>query len=71
MRDTEEDLAVMGCLDGTAFCRIEGCCVLRNALREATLAFWRLWTATPWLICWCRVRRLAHSLGIGPDAARC
>ena len=29
----------MGCLAETGFCRIEGCCVLRHALREATLAF--------------------------------
>ena len=39
VRETEEDLAVMGCLAGTGFCRIEGCCVLRHALRAATLAF--------------------------------
>jgi Rrf2 family transcriptional regulator, nitric oxide-sensitive transcriptional repressor len=39
VRDTEEDLAVIGCLAETGFCRIEGCCVLRQALREATLAF--------------------------------
>ncbi len=39
VRATEEDLAVMGCLATTGFCRIEGCCVLRRALREATLAF--------------------------------
>ena len=45
VRDTEEDLAVMGCLSGSGselgFCRIEGCCVLRHAFREATLAFLR------------------------------
>jgi len=39
VRDTEEELAVMGCLAGAMFCRIEGCCVLRGALRKATLAF--------------------------------
>ena len=39
VRETEEDLAVMGCLAETGFCRIEDCCVLRHALREATLAF--------------------------------
>ena len=39
VRDTEEDLAVIGCLGQTGFCRIEGCCVLRHAFREATLAF--------------------------------
>jgi Rrf2 family nitric oxide-sensitive transcriptional repressor len=39
VRDTEEELAVLGCLAETGFCRIQGCCVLRRALREATLAF--------------------------------
>ena len=39
VRDTEDDLAVMGCLAEPGFCRIEGCCVLRRALGEATAAF--------------------------------
>src|SRR6478609_688381 len=39
VRDTEENLSVMGCLSEPGFCRIEGCCVLRRAFREATLAF--------------------------------
>ena len=39
VRETEEDLAVVGCLGETGFCQIERCCVLRHALREATLAF--------------------------------
>ena len=39
VREMEEDLAVMGCLGETGFCRIERCCVLRHALRKATLAF--------------------------------
>ena len=39
VRESEEDLAVMGCLAEAGFCRIEGCCVLRRALREATQAF--------------------------------
>jgi Rrf2 family nitric oxide-sensitive transcriptional repressor len=39
VRDTEEELAVMGCLGEPGFCRIERCCVLRRALREATSAF--------------------------------
>jgi Rrf2 family transcriptional regulator, nitric oxide-sensitive transcriptional repressor len=39
VRNTEEELDVMGCLSGAGFCRIEGCCVLRGALRKATLAF--------------------------------
>jgi Rrf2 family transcriptional regulator, nitric oxide-sensitive transcriptional repressor len=39
VRDTEQEIAVMGCLSETGFCRIEGCCVLRRALREATRAF--------------------------------
>lgn len=39
VRETEEELAVMGCLASAGFCRIEGCCVLRGALGKATLAF--------------------------------
>ena len=39
VRETEDDLAVLGCLSGPGFCRIEGCCVLRGALRKATQAF--------------------------------
>ena len=39
VREMEEDLAVVGCLGEIGFCRIETCCVLRHALREATLAF--------------------------------
>lgn len=39
VRETEDDLAVIGCLAGAGFCRIEGCCVLRGALRKATSAF--------------------------------
>ena len=39
VRDTEDELAVMACLSEPGFCRIEGCCVLRRALREATEAF--------------------------------
>jgi Rrf2 family transcriptional regulator, nitric oxide-sensitive transcriptional repressor len=39
VRAMEEDLAVMGCLAQTGFCRIEGCCVLQRALREASHAF--------------------------------
>jgi Rrf2 family transcriptional regulator, nitric oxide-sensitive transcriptional repressor len=41
VRETEEDLAVIGCLAESGFCRIEGCCVLRQALRQATVAFLR------------------------------
>jgi Rrf2 family nitric oxide-sensitive transcriptional repressor len=40
VRDMEEELGVLGCLQGhEGYCRIEGCCVLRNALRDATNAF--------------------------------
>jgi Rrf2 family nitric oxide-sensitive transcriptional repressor len=39
VRETEDDLAVMGCLAETGFCRIESCCILRRALGEATHAF--------------------------------
>jgi len=40
VRDMEEELAVLGCLQGgEGDCRIEQCCVLRGALRDATNAF--------------------------------
>lgn len=40
VRDMEEELGVLGCLRGNGgYCRIEECCVLRRALRDATNAF--------------------------------
>ncbi len=40
IRDMEEELGILGCLQGSeGFCRIEDCCVLRGALRDATNAF--------------------------------
>jgi hypothetical protein len=36
---TEGELAVIGYLAEAGICRIEGCCVLRRALHDATLAF--------------------------------
>jgi Rrf2 family nitric oxide-sensitive transcriptional repressor len=40
IRDMEPELGVLGCLQGKAgYCRIEECCVLRSALRDATNAF--------------------------------
>lgn len=40
VRDMEPELGVIGCLqDQPGYCRIEECCTLRRALREATEAF--------------------------------
>jgi Rrf2 family transcriptional regulator, nitric oxide-sensitive transcriptional repressor len=39
VRDMEEELNLLGCLDGEDYCRIQQCCVLKGALREATEAF--------------------------------
>lgn len=40
VRDVEPELGVLGCLqDRSGYCRIEECCVLRGALREATSTF--------------------------------
>jgi Rrf2 family nitric oxide-sensitive transcriptional repressor len=40
VRDMEQELGVLGCLqDNPGYCRIEECCLLRSALREATNAF--------------------------------
>src|SRR5579883_1062954 len=42
VRDSEENLAVIGCLEHAGFCRIERCCILMGALSEATSAFLRV-----------------------------
>jgi Rrf2 family nitric oxide-sensitive transcriptional repressor len=39
IRDMEDELAVVGCLQQTGFCRIQPACALRSALQEATVAF--------------------------------
>ena len=39
VRDTEDQLAVIGCLERRGYCCIERVCVLRGALRDATEAF--------------------------------
>jgi len=39
VRDTENQLDVIGCLERRGYCPIERACVLRSALRDATQAF--------------------------------
>ena len=39
VRDTENQLGVVGCLERRGYCPIEGACVLRSALQDATRAF--------------------------------
>jgi Rrf2 family transcriptional regulator, nitric oxide-sensitive transcriptional repressor len=39
VRDTEDQLDVIGCLGRTGYCPIQRICVLRGALRDATEAF--------------------------------
>jgi Rrf2 family nitric oxide-sensitive transcriptional repressor len=39
VRDTEDELDILGCLHSVGYCRIEGSCVLRGVVREATDAF--------------------------------
>ncbi len=39
VRDTEEELAVLGCLDTPGYCAIQRACILRNAFNDATKAF--------------------------------
>ena len=39
VRDTEDQLDVIGCLEHKGYCAIERVCVLRRALRNATEAF--------------------------------
>ena len=67
VRETEEDLAVVGCLAATGFCRIEGCCVLRRALREATLAFLRTLDGYTLADLLAAGAPLAHSLGLAAE----
>jgi Rrf2 family transcriptional regulator, nitric oxide-sensitive transcriptional repressor len=68
VRHTEQELAVMGCLGETGFCRIEGCCVLRRALSEATLAFLRTLDGYTLADLLAPRTRLARSLGLSPAA---
>jgi Rrf2 family transcriptional regulator, nitric oxide-sensitive transcriptional repressor len=67
VRETEEDLAVMGCLAQTGFCRIEGCCVLRRALSEATLAFLQTLDRYTLADLLAPGGRLVRSLGLAPQ----
>ena len=39
VRDTEDQLHVIGCISQKGYCPIERVCVLRSALRDATQAF--------------------------------
>jgi Rrf2 family transcriptional regulator, nitric oxide-sensitive transcriptional repressor len=39
VRDTEDNLNVVGCLEQRGYCRIERACVLRGVLHDATDAF--------------------------------
>jgi len=39
VRDTEDQLNVLGCLHDKGYCRIQRACVLREAVRDATDAF--------------------------------
>jgi Rrf2 family nitric oxide-sensitive transcriptional repressor len=39
VRDTENQLDVIGCLERKGYCPIERACVLRSALQDATQAF--------------------------------
>jgi Rrf2 family nitric oxide-sensitive transcriptional repressor len=39
IRDMEEELCIVGCLQQPSYCRIQEACVLRRALQEATKAF--------------------------------
>jgi Rrf2 family transcriptional regulator, nitric oxide-sensitive transcriptional repressor len=68
VRQSEEELAVMGCLSGSGFCRLEGCCVLQRAFREATLAFLATLDGYTLADLIAPKAALAHSLGLAGDA---
>jgi Rrf2 family transcriptional regulator, nitric oxide-sensitive transcriptional repressor len=67
VRDTEEELAVMGCLSDSGFCRLDGCCVLKRALREATLAFLATLDRYTLADLLAPKAALAYRLGLAPD----
>ena len=69
VRETEQDLAVMGCLSDAAFCRIQGSCVLRGALHDATQAFLATLDSYTLADLLAPRTRLRDSLGIAPAAA--
>lgn len=66
VRDTEDDLAVMGCLASAGFCRIEECCFLHDALRQATRAFLATLDGYTLADLLAPHARLVHSLEIAP-----
>jgi Rrf2 family nitric oxide-sensitive transcriptional repressor len=68
VRESEDDLAVMGCLGASGFCRIERCCVLRRALDKATQAFLRTLDAYTLADLLAPGPRLARSLGLAAEA---
>ena len=68
VRATEDGLAVVGCLAEAGFCRIEGCCILRRDLGEASRAFLHVldgYTLADLLI---PRAQLADALGLTPQA---
>ncbi len=67
VRDTEEELAVIGCLSDSGFCRLDGCCVLKRALREATSAFLATLDRYALADLLAPKAALAQSLGLGRD----
>ena len=68
VRETEEELAVMGCLAETGFCRIERCCTLRQALQEATRAFLQVMDNYTLADLLQPQAQLIRSLGLAPEA---
>jgi Rrf2 family transcriptional regulator, nitric oxide-sensitive transcriptional repressor len=67
VRDTEDDLAVMGCLSEAGFCRIEGCCILRLALQDATDAFLHSLDTYTLADLLAPAAKLRRSLGLAPE----
>lgn len=69
VRDMEEELGVLGCLQGEeGYCRIEECCVLRSALRDATNAFLAVLDKYTLADLLGRDRLLSQLLGLPPAA---
>jgi Rrf2 family nitric oxide-sensitive transcriptional repressor len=69
VRAIEEDLSVIGCLGKDDFCRIQGACVLKGALREATRAFLTVLDRYSLADLTAPRAKLAQTLGIAMHAA--
>jgi Rrf2 family transcriptional regulator, nitric oxide-sensitive transcriptional repressor len=66
VRDTEDQLEILGCLRREGYCRIERACILRGVVEEATAAFLKVFDRYT-LADLIKPRRALASLLLGDD----